>query len=104
MPTYPTKAEIEAMFSALSTPGRDFFVHVVDDVDWAIMGHSPLSQVYADKAEFRRKTLQFLGDKVLTEPLKMHVVNVVCGGGEENMAAVEMKADAMYGELGSCYW
>jgi hypothetical protein len=74
------------------------------------MGHSPLSQVYADKAKFRRKTLQFLGDKVLTEPLKTHVVNVVCGGGggggEENMAAVEMKANAMCrnGELDSCYW
>jgi hypothetical protein len=30
---------------------------------------------------------------VLTEPLKVHVVNVV-GGGEQDSAAVEMKADA----------
>lgn len=95
MAPYPTKAEIEAMFSALSTPGADFFSYAIDDVDWTIMGHLPLSQVYADKAEFRRKALQFLGDRVLTEPLKMHVVNVVGGSGEESMAAVEMKADAV---------
>jgi hypothetical protein len=57
------------------------------------MGHSPMSQVYANKTEFRQKTLQYLREKVLTEPLKMHVVNVV-GGGEEDSAAVEMKADA----------
>jgi ketosteroid isomerase-like protein len=64
-----------------------------------IMGHSPMSQTYANKTEFRRKTLQYLGEKVLTEPLKMHVVNIVVGGGggggEEESAAVEMRADAV---------
>jgi hypothetical protein len=66
-----------------------------------------LSQVDAGNAEFRRKTRQFLGDRVLTAPLKMHVVDVVGGSGEESMAAVEMKADALCrnGEFGvtSCY-
>ena len=67
------------------------------------MGHSPMSQVYANKTEFQRKTLQYLGDKVLTEPLKIHVVNIVVGGGggeggeggEQDSAAVEMRADAV---------
>jgi hypothetical protein len=40
-----------------------------------------MSQAYSNKMEFRRKTLQCLGEKVLTEPLKMYVVNVVGGGG-----------------------
>lgn len=96
MPPYPTKAEIEAMFSALSSNSADFFAEaVMDNVDWTIMGHSPLSQVYANKAEFQRKTLHLLGATVLTEPLKMHVVNVVGGSGDEDTAAVEMKADAV---------
>jgi hypothetical protein len=58
------------------------------------MGHSPMSSVYTSKAEFRRKTLTYLAEKVLTEPLKICVVNVV-GGGEESTAAVELKADAV---------
>ncbi len=67
MAPYPTKAEIETMFSTLSTNGADFFANaVVDDVDWTIMGHSPLSQVYTNKAEFQRKTLHFLGATVGT--------------------------------------
>ena len=47
------------------------------------------------QAEFEAKTLYHLGDKVLTEPLKMHVVNIVGGCGEEDTVAVEMKADAV---------
>jgi hypothetical protein len=52
-----------------------------------------MSQVYANKTEFRQKTLQYLGATVLTEPLKMYVVNVVAGG--DDTAAVELKADAV---------
>lgn len=93
MAPYPTKPEIQDMFSTLST-GDDFFTHVLDDVDWQIMGHSPMSRAYANKTEFQAATLKYLADKVLTEPLKMYVVNVV-GGGDEDTAAVEMKADAV---------
>lgn len=52
-----------------------------------------MSQVYANKTEFRQKTMQCLGATVLTEPLKMYVVNVVVGG--DDTAAVELKADAV---------
>ena len=52
-------------------------------------------EVYTNKAEFQAKTLQYLGDKVLTEPLKVHVINIVGGSGEEDTVAVEMKADAV---------
>ena len=58
------------------------------------MGHSPMSGSYTNKHDFELKTLHFLGDKVLTEPLKMYVVNVIGGGGSEDTFAVEMKANA----------
>jgi ketosteroid isomerase-like protein len=93
MAPYSTKPEIQDMFSTLST-GGDFFAHVHDDVNWQIMGHSPMNRAYANKTEFQAVTLKYLADKVLTEPLKMCVVNVVGGGGEDT-AAVEMKADAV---------
>jgi hypothetical protein len=58
------------------------------------MGHSTLSRAYANKTEFHAATLKYLADKVLTEPLKTYVVNVV-GGGDEDTAAVKMKADTV---------
>jgi hypothetical protein len=39
------------MFSTLLT-GGDFVAHVLDDADWQIMGHSPLSGAYTNKTEF----------------------------------------------------
>jgi hypothetical protein len=75
------------MFSTLST-GGDFVAH---DVDWQIMDYSPLSGACTNKAEFQATSLKFLADKVLTELLKMYVVNVAGGGGEDT-AAVEMKS------------
>src|SRR4051812_22262250 len=47
MAPYPTASEIRTIFSALSyshPDGNDFFIHVLDNVDWTIMGHSPMSR------------------------------------------------------------
>jgi len=60
MAPYPTKPEIQNMFSTLSTAG-DFFAHVLDDVDWQVMGHSPLSRAYANKTEFQAATTKVSG-------------------------------------------
>lgn len=91
---YPTGPEIAQIFAPLSQPGQGatFFTHVADDVDWTILGHSPMSRHYASKAEFQANTLGVLNERVLTEPLAMRVVNVV-GGGSEEQAVVEMVAD-----------
>lgn len=83
------------MFSALATgDGPAFFANVVDDVDWTIMGHSPMSTTYTSKIEFQEKTLKYLNTRVLTESLTMRVVDVT-GGGEDDGAAVEMKAESV---------
>ncbi len=82
------------MFGALATGDGTFFANVVDDVDWKIMGHSPMSKSYNNKEEFQQQTLKYLAAHVLTEPLKMYIVNVI-GGGDDGSAAVELKADSV---------
>lgn len=91
--THPSREEVLSIFQPLSERGRAgaFFHHVADDVDWLLMGHSPMSGQYTSKSEFMAATLQVLGDKVLTEPLTMRVVNVVVGNDSPE-AAVEMEA------------
>ena len=44
---YPTHSEVHTIFSALSHSdpnGGDFFGHVLGNVDWTIMSHSPMSR------------------------------------------------------------
>lgn len=88
----PSVSEIKQIFEPLSIQGSQskYFDHVADDVDWTIMGHSPMSGRYTSKKEFVDATLTVLREKVLTEPLRMKVVNVIAGDGE--WAAVEMEA------------
>lgn len=86
----PTSAEVESIFSHLaSRDNSGFFDNVIDDVDWTIQGHSPMSGHYKSKSEFLAATLSVLGKDVLTEPLRMGVKNVVSGDGQ---AAVELAA------------
>jgi uncharacterized protein len=95
MSPYPTIAEIHSLFANLSNgQGPLFFSRVVENVDWIIRGHSPMSGQYTSKADFQAKTLGLLNEKVLTAPLKMYVDNVV-GGGEQDQAVVEMHADSV---------
>jgi len=94
-PAYPTADEIHKIFDSLASGDlKTFFSHVDDNVDWRIMGHSPMSDHYHDKADFQKRTLGVLNDNVLKEPLRVYVVNVQ-GGGESDQAAVELKADSV---------
>jgi hypothetical protein len=95
MAPYPTIPEIQTLFANLSNgQGPLFFDRVVPNVDWLILGHSPLSGQYTSKTDFLTKTLGLLNEKVLAAPLKMYVDNVT-GGGEQDQAVVEMHEDGM---------
>jgi ketosteroid isomerase-like protein len=92
---YPTISEIRDLFANLSNGQASvFFDRVIDDVDWLIRGHSPMSGQYNSKVDFQAKTLKVLDSQLLKEPLAMYVDNVV-GGGEQDQAVVEMHADSV---------
>jgi hypothetical protein len=94
MAPYPTIPEIRELFANLSNgKGSLFFDRVVDNVDWVVRGHSPMSGSYTSKQDFQAKTLGLLGSRVLKEPLAIYLDNVV-GGGDQEQAAVEMHADS----------
>ena len=91
--------QVREIFNFLSHPKPEergvFFESVADDVNWTIMGDSPMSRVYNSKEEFRKATLQVLSDKVLTEPLAMTVRDVVASKDEHSQgtkAVVELQA------------
>lgn len=94
MAPYPTIPEIRELFANLSNgQGSVFFDRVIDNVDWVIRGHSPMSGEYKSKQDFQAKTLKVLDGQLLKKPLAMYVDNVV-GGGEQSQAVVEMHADS----------
>ena len=43
------------------------------------MGHSPMSRQYSGKQDFTENTLKVLGQRVLMEPLRLRVVDVIVG-------------------------
>lgn len=95
----PTARKIHAVFSPLSQQGhqREFSAYVSDTVNWDIRGHSPMSRTYTSKQDFMDSTLKVLAERVLTDPLRLRVVNVVGtleGEGEEmdGEVAVELEA------------
>ena len=89
---YPKIPEIRELFTNLSNGQSSvFFDRVIDNVDWVIRGHSPMSGKYTSKAEFQAKTLQVLNNRLLKEPLAFYIDNVV-GGGDQDQAVVEMHA------------
>lgn len=89
----PNREAIADLFNKLSSPDtqKDFFTHVEDNVDWWIVGHTPMSGSYSSKQEFLDATIQILNNKVLGGPLRFRPINVV-GGGEDNQATVELEA------------
>ena len=94
MAPYPTIPEIQSLFANLSNGNTaHFFTRVVDNVDWLILGHSPMSGQYHSKQDFQAKTLAVLNGQVLKKPLAFIVDNVV-GGGDQDQAVVEMHADS----------
>jgi len=89
----PQRDAIMDLFSNLSSPDtqKDFFNQVSDDVDWWIVGHTPMSRSYKSKQEFLDATIEVLRNKVLTGPLSFKPVTVL-GGGDSEWATVEMEA------------
>ena len=90
----PSSSDIHDIFQPLSVQGsqNQFFEHVADSVNWEIRGHSPMSKTYTSKSEFAAATLQVLREKVLTEPLRLKVINVAGGSVDSEWATVEMEA------------
>ncbi|KAJ9611300.1 hypothetical protein H2200_004484 [Cladophialophora chaetospira] len=90
--------KVRALFEPFSTQGRqqEALTHIADDVDWTIMGHSPMSRKYNGKQDFFDNTLKVLSGRILNEPLRLKVVNVVTSmtGDDEpdGEAVVEFQA------------
>ncbi|KAK4634809.1 hypothetical protein CLAFUW4_00921 [Fulvia fulva] len=83
---YPSKAEIQERAASLSTEDNTpFFSRVSPDVVWDVMGTHPA-------AEDWKKGALGVVNKILSEPLKLKVINVI-GGGDE-WATVELEANA----------
>jgi ketosteroid isomerase-like protein len=98
-PNSPVFLKINALFSPLSQQGcqKEFIAHISESVHWEIPGHSPMSGTYTSRKHFVDSTLKVLAERVLTEPLRLRVVNVVGalngdGDAMEGEAAVELQA------------
>ncbi len=94
-----TRKDVLAIFSNLSSENASertsFFDHVLDNVNWTIMGHSPMSKTYTSKYDFINATLQVLGNQVLKGPLRMYAYNAIVAAPSEDgsqQAVVEMRA------------
>lgn len=97
---YPSREETSHIFAALATGKyEDFFAHVVDDVDWLVMGHHPLAGQYNNKADFQKRTFGRLA-AIMQEPVKLEVRTVI-GGGDEEWTVVELiaKSTCKNGEI-----
>lgn len=68
--------------------GGDFFTHVVDDVDWTVMGTHPLAGRYRSKTDFIAGTFAKLS-QVLPEGAQLHVTQVIV---KNDAAVVELRS------------
>ncbi|KAJ9661162.1 hypothetical protein H2198_002106 [Neophaeococcomyces mojaviensis] len=87
----PSTAAVHELFSNLSKQEtqKNFFNRVSDNVNWWIVGHTPMSGTYHSKQDFMNATFEVLNKKVLGGPLILNVRNVVVGG---DWATVELEA------------
>jgi len=91
---YPDQKEITTLFESLSNGNAEaFFSRVSPTVDWELLGQHPLAGRFRNLADWKKGALEPI-NKVLREPLKLQVRNVV-GGGEQEWASVELFADAV---------
>jgi ketosteroid isomerase-like protein len=90
----PSSDEVRALFANLSARENqaNFWSKVAENVDWWIVGQTPMSGKYSSKKAFLDATIEVLNGKVLDGPLLMRTVNVVGGGKESEWATVEMEA------------
>jgi len=94
-----TAQAVRDIFHPMTIQGRqaETLSVISENVDWKIMGHSPMSRQYKDKQDFTENTLKVLSQRVLTEPLRLRTINVVVSGEEsdEDMtgeAVIELEA------------
>lgn len=89
----PSRAEITTLFKNLSSPSTQskFFAGVSDNVNWWIVGSTPMSKTYTSKKDFQDATLAILNGKVLDGPLGFRLNHVVVDS-ETGWATAEMAA------------
>ncbi|EME49837.1 hypothetical protein DOTSEDRAFT_20246 [Dothistroma septosporum NZE10] len=89
---YPSKAEIQERAASLATDDNTpFFSRVSPNVVWDVMGTHPAAGRFTNLEDWKKGALGVV-NKILSEPLKLKVVNVV-GGGDE-WATLELEANA----------
>jgi uncharacterized protein len=82
---------VRSVFKGLETgDGADFFKHVVDDVDWTVMGSHPLAGHYRSKAAFLAGTFVKLG-KALQKGAQLSVEQLIV---KDDQAVVELRSNA----------
>lgn len=89
----PSRSEIKSLFENLADPKtqKDFFAGVADNVNWWIVGSTPMSGTYNTKKDFQDATLQILNGKVLDGPLGFRLKHVLVDS-ESGEATAEMES------------
>lgn len=83
-----TPDRIRQIFKSLETgDGAGFVGHIIDDVDWTVMGPHPLAGHYHSRADYTG-TFAKLG-KVLPQGAQLHVEHVVV---KDDEAVVELRS------------
>lgn len=103
---YPSKAEINDIFSALAgndTSAKEFWSHVSPTVNWTIEGTHPAAGTYTNRtvliATFAR--ISATGSKA--NPLELSVKNIIGGGDEEwSVQELEVKGVCKNGPSHCC--
>ncbi|KAI7365268.1 hypothetical protein KC354_g5008 [Hortaea werneckii] len=91
----PTITEIETLCSHLGTSDPSpFFDRVSPDVVWDVMGDHPTAGHFTSLEAWKKGALGTV-NRILRDPLSLQVINVVGGGGDQEWALVELKADAV---------
>lgn len=90
----PSPERIKEIFAPFQTQGEQqkFLPHIAENVNWTILGHSPMSRNYSTRDDFVKNTITVLREKVLTEPLRLRVLSVTGGGDGADWSTVEMEA------------
>ena len=80
---------IRSLFANLETGNsEEFFQHVVQNVDWTVMGTHPLAGTYHDRDIFIQSTFHRL-NKVLKDGVRLRVTNIITA---DDTAVVELEA------------
>jgi ketosteroid isomerase-like protein len=90
VPTIISREYISALFKNIEVGNSaEFFKHVVDNVDWKVMGTHPLAGHYHGKETFLNATFRRL-HKILNEGVILKVRHIFIDSLTPNTAIVEM--------------